>query len=63
VKRPGTILAAVVALAGLARAQESAPVTIDTSSSATQLLRRAEEIAAENPGEAARLVQEAADRF
>lgn len=62
-KRPGTILAAVVALAGLARAQESAPVTIDTSSSATQLLRRAEDIAAENPGEAARLVQEAADRF
>jgi outer membrane protein assembly factor BamB len=48
---------------GLARAQESAPVTVDASPSAAELLRRAQEIAPQNPGEAARLLQESVDRF
>lgn len=45
------------------RAQESAPVTIDASPSAAETLRRAEESAAVNPGEAARLAQEVLERF
>ena len=46
-----------------ARAQESAPVTIDASPTASELLQRAQEVAAQNPGESARLIQEAVDRF
>lgn len=44
-------------------AQESAPVTVDASPSAAELLRRAQETAAANPTEAARLTQEAMERF
>jgi outer membrane protein assembly factor BamB len=46
-----------------ARAQESAPVTIDASPTAAELLQRAQDVAAQNPGESARLIQEAVDRF
>ena len=45
------------------KAQESAPITIDTSPTATELLRRAQEIAVTNPNESARALQEAVDRF
>ena len=44
-------------------AQESAPITIDASPTATELLRRAHETASTNPNESARVLQEAVDRF
>ncbi len=50
-------------LPNLVAAQESAPVTIDASPTATELFRRANEQAQSNPAESARLVQEAMDRF
>ena len=43
--------------------QESAPVTVDASPSATEALRRADEAAGANPGESARLLQEVLERF
>lgn len=63
-----TTRTAAILLAGLlavtpARAQESAPVTVDASPSAAELLRRAEEAAAANPAESARLVQQVLDGF
>jgi hypothetical protein len=63
VRRLRTILAGLLLAVATARAQESAPVTIDASPSAAELLERAQEIAAQNPGESARLIQEAVDRF
>ena len=57
------ILLALRCIAPMAAAQESAPVTVDASPSAAELLRRAEEAAPGNPAEAARLVQEAVERF
>ncbi|MCE9619386.1 MAG: PQQ-like beta-propeller repeat protein [Planctomycetes bacterium] len=56
-------LLAAVLLAPIARAQESAPVTIDASPTGAELLRRARESAAANPVESARALQEAVDRF
>ena len=53
----------VALLARGAHAQESAPVTIDTSPTAAELLRRAQESAVNNPTESARSLQEAVDRF
>ena len=53
----------VALLARGAYAQESAPVTIDTSPTAAELLRRAQESAVNNPTESARSLQEAVDRF
>ncbi len=50
-------------LAPATMAQESAPVTIDASPMATELLRRAKDSAATNPAESARSLQEAVDRF
>jgi outer membrane protein assembly factor BamB len=63
VPRVPVILVALLLACALARAQESAPATIDASPTAAELLRRAEEMASANPGESARLVQEAVDRF
>lgn len=58
-----TILAGLFLTIAAARAQESAPVTIDASPTAAEMLQRAQEISAQNPGESARLIQEAVDRF
>lgn len=57
------ILLAVPASSPAARAQESAPVTVDASPSAAQLLQQAEAAAVTGPAEASRLAQEAVDRF
>ena len=54
---------AIVLVAPQSLAQESAPVTIDASPMATELLRRAKDSAATNPAESARSLQEAVDRF
>ena len=57
------ILLALGCIAARAVAQESAPVTVDASPSAAELLRRAEDTAVGNPAESARLAQEAMERF
>lgn len=61
--RRAAILLCLGLLAWSARAQESAPVTVDASPTAAQLLQQAEAAAAASPAEAARLVQESVDRF
>ena len=61
--RPTTILLCLLGLVTAAIAQESAPVTVDASPTAAQLLQQAEAAAEANPAEAARLAQEAVDRF
>ena len=53
----------IVLITQWAHAQESAPVTIDTSPTAAELLLRARESAMNNPAESARSLQEAMDRF
>ncbi|MSR33669.1 MAG: hypothetical protein EXS12_02535 [Phycisphaerales bacterium] len=57
------IICFMVVISTSANAQESAPITIDTSPTATELLRRAQEASANNPNESARVLQEAVDRF
>gem|GEM_PF-3504333 len=57
------MLPTLTLLCAVALAQESAPVTVDASPTATELLRRAEESVATNPAEAARVVQEALEKF
>lgn len=61
--RTAAILIGLLLAARPASAQESAPVMVDASPSAAELLRRAEESAAANPAESARLVQEVLDGF
>lgn len=61
--RTVAILLAGLLLALPASAQESAPVTVDASPSAAELLRRADDASASNPAESARLVQQVLDGF
>ena len=61
--RTAAILLGLLLAAPSARAQESAPVMVDASPSAAELLRRADEAAGANPAESARLVQQVLDGF